>query len=160
QDTLDLLSTPAVRAALPFSRYLAESGLTPLSIFYAMDGVSYLIERLIKQGRINRTAHVILAEETVSVDQREHEVLTLDLIIDEIGEVSACGGETARGIYKWLIQVAQYKPFLFPGFRCEPARDGNGVHLFTTPMSFENLFQRWGLDDNGLPEMAIRVPTG
>lgn len=148
-----LLSTPAASAARPVSEYLAERGLTPLSIFHAIDGVSYLLERLAEQDLIGRGGDIVLDEEMVRVDEKESDVLNLGLVIDEIGQVAACEEETAREVYKWLIQVAQYKPFLFPGFRSQPSRGGKGVHLTGTHLSFEDLFQRWGLgDENGLHE--------
>ena len=142
----ELLKTPSARGAGPYALPLARVGLTPLSIFYATEGVSYLIERLVEQELLPIDNSILLDSNEVLVNNEPHEVLTWDLTIDEIRRLAVCNGVTAVGIYHWLVQVAQYRPYLFAGFKCAPV-DRLAVRLSKSEKRFENLYQRWGFED-------------
>jgi hypothetical protein len=142
----ELLSTPSAKGAGSYALPLARVGLTPLSMFYATESVSYLIERLVDQDLLPVRTSILFRNTDVLVDEAEHEVLTWDLVVDEIRRLSVCNSETAIGIYQWLIQVAQYRRFVFSGVECDPAEGGRAVRLTSSEVRFDNLYQRWGLE--------------
>ena len=146
EEALELLRTPAAVGAGDYSIPLARVGLTPLSMFYATEAVSYLIERLVNQELVPSEPQILLEEENVLVNRDSHEILTWGLVVDEIQRLSVCEFETAVGVYRWLVQVAQYRPYLFSGFKCSPAKKGQAVALTGTEIRFENLYQRWGFE--------------
>jgi len=146
EEVEELLQTPSAKGAGYDAIPLARIGLTPLSVYYGTEAVSYLIQRLMDQELVPRDKAILLHAEDVLVDEERHEVLTWELTIDEIQRLSICSHETSVQLYRWLIQVAQYKPYLFAGFKSDPADDGGGVRLYANDARFENLYQRWGFE--------------
>lgn len=146
EDVEELLETPSAKGAGDYALPLARIGLTPLSVFYGTEAVSYLIERLMDQELVPRDNVILLEASDVLVNEEHHHVLTWDLTIDEIRRLSICNWETSVELYRWLIQVAQYRPYIFAGFKGDPASDGGGVRLSPDEMKFENLYQRWGVE--------------
>jgi hypothetical protein len=146
EEVEELLQTPSAKGAGDDAIPLARIGLTPLSVFYGTEAVSYLIERLMDQEFVPRDNVILLDVDDVLVNEERHDVLTWDLTIDEIQRLSICNQETSVQLYRWLIQVAQYKPYLFAGFKGDPAGDGGGVRLSPNDTRFENLYQRWGFE--------------
>lgn len=146
EEVEELLQTPSAKGAGYDAIPLARIGLTPLSVYYGTEAVSYLIQRLMDQDLVPRDDVIFLGADEVLVDEERHEVLTWELTIDEIQRLSICSHETSVQLYRWLIQVAQYKPYLFAGFKSDPAGDGGGVRLYANDTRFENLYQRWGFE--------------
>jgi RNA polymerase sigma factor (sigma-70 family) len=131
------LSTPSVRGGLPATASLAEFGVTPLMILRAIQAVSYLLERFIRRGRINANADILL---TLPVHSNEQSIDPL-MLIGEVKRMAECREPTAKALYDWQVQVAEYKPKLFDGFHAEP-KDG-AVLLTRTEEHFDNLIERW-----------------
>lgn len=145
-EAMELLQTPSAQGAGSDAEPLARIGLTPLSVFYGTEAVSYLIERLMDQELVPRDTVILLEAGDLLVNEEHHNVLTWDLTIDEIRRLSICNRDTAVELYRWLIQVAQYRPYIFVGFKSDPAVEGLAVRLSSSDMKFENLYQRWGFE--------------
>lgn len=139
----ELMQEPSVQAGMPCSEPLIPYGVTPLTVFYATEAVSSLLDRLMAYEMINSDATVELEMNRVKVNGRDTDLLSADELVDEIRDVSECDGTVARGLYCWSIQTAQYKPFLFSGFRASPQREG--VSLARTEEIYDDLYQQWGL---------------
>lgn len=146
EEVNELLETPSAQGAGCAAEPLARIGLTPLSIFYGTEAVAYLIERLMDQELVQVDSAILLEASDLLVNEEHHDVLTWDLTIDEIRRLSICNRETAVAIYHWLLQVAQYRPYIFAGFKSDPAAEGLAVRLSRSEMKFENLYQRWGFE--------------
>jgi DNA-directed RNA polymerase specialized sigma24 family protein len=139
----ELMAEPSVQAGLPCTERLVPYGVTPLTVFYATEAVSSLLDRLMRYEMINADASVGLEMNRVEVDGRDSELLSVDALVDEIQDVSECSGVVAQALYSWSVLAAQYKPFLFSGFRASP--QGEGVSLARTEEVYDDLYQRWGL---------------
>lgn len=151
-EAAELLETPAAQGAGSDAEPLARVGLTPLSVFYGTEAVSYLIERLIDQELIPRDNTILLKDGDLLVNDEHHDVLSWTLLTDEVRRVAVCDRETAVELYRWLIQVAQYRPYIFAGFEAEPVAQGAAVRLSAIDNKFANLYQRWGIGH-------VQVPT-
>lgn len=154
EEEQELLRTPSSKGAGLYAVPLARVGLTPLSIFHATEAVSYLIERLVDQQLLPAEPSILLSEADVLVDEVHHDVLTWALVVDEIRRLSVCNLETAVEIYRWLIQVAQYRPYVFSGFKCDPADWGQAVCLTNSELRFDDLYKRWGFENVKALEVA------
>jgi RNA polymerase sigma factor (sigma-70 family) len=146
EERRELMEEPSVRAGMPYTERLIPYGVTPLIVFYATEAVSSLLDRLMRYEMINSDASVALEMNRVEVDGRDSDHLSVDLLVDEIEKVSECNEGIARALYSWSVQTAQYKPFLFSGYQASPR--GEGVSLARTEEIYDNLFQRWGLQNN------------
>lgn len=146
QERRELMEEPSVRAGMPCALPLVPYGVTPLTVFYATEAVSSLLDRMMRYEMIRPDVPVALEMNRVEVEGRGSDLLNVGLLVDEIERVSECHGDIARGLYSWSVQAAQYKPFLFGGFRASPR--GEGVCLARTEDVYDNLFQRWGLLNN------------
>jgi hypothetical protein len=151
EEVEELLKTPSAIGAGCLAEPLARVGLTPLSVFYGTEAVSYLIERLMDQELIPSDNAILLEADDLLVNEEHHDVLTWDLTIDEIRRLSVCNRETAVELYHWLIQVAQYRPYLFAGFKGDPAAESLAVRLSRSEKKFENLYPRWGFGHEHVP---------
>jgi DNA-directed RNA polymerase specialized sigma24 family protein len=144
EEVRELLNEPSARAATPtYSEQMAPYGVTPLTVFYAVEAVSSLLDRVIRYGIVERGAVVFLDHKFASTTVREGDGLGSEMLVDEVSKVAECSVEAARALYSWAILVAQYKPFLFDGFQATPK--GEGVCLVQATQRYEDLFQRWGL---------------
>jgi RNA polymerase sigma factor (sigma-70 family) len=132
-------NVPDVRASWPISIQLVVYGVTPLTVFY----VSGLLDRLVGDGMLPSDS-VRLGEEMDEsiVDEAGNTFSLRAVVLDEISKVANCREATAISLYSWLCRVAQYKGFLFGGFRAEPRQ--YGIELFRTSEHFKNLYERWG----------------
>ncbi len=131
------LSTASGRGGLEATAQLAEFGVTPLMIFRAIQAISYLLERFIRKGKIDRRGEILLRRPEASQDQS----IDPSMLIGEVRRMAECREATARALYSWQVRVAEYKPKIFDGFHAEP-RDG-AVLLTRTEEHFENLIERW-----------------
>lgn len=139
----ELLETPAAQAAWPHSEGLARYGVTPLTILYATDAISSLLERLKNYEMLPRDEPVLLvANREISYDG-EGATLTPEVLAKEIANIAECRDDVARVIFAWTLEVAQYKPALFAGLRAEPTE--GGVRLIASADRHDNLFERWGV---------------
>lgn len=145
----ELMEEPSVRAGMPYSGPLVIYGVTPLTVFYATEAVSSLIDRLMRYEVIHPDTSVTLDMNRVVVGGRTHDEMSVCALVNEIRDVSECSEAVAGGLYSWSIQTAQYKPFLFRGFHASPL--GEGVSLTSTKEVHDNLYQRWGLLQTAVP---------
>jgi len=152
QERRELIEEPSVQAGMPCTAPLVPYGVTPLTVFYATEAVSSLLDRLMRYEMIRADVPVALEINRVEVEGRDSDLLNVELLVDEIERVTECDGGVARGLYSWSVQAAQYKPFLFGGFRASPR--GEGVCLARTEDIYDNLFQRWGLRNNNAAVVA------
>lgn len=148
EEETEALHSPSSRTGGSAARPLAKFGLTPLSIFYALDGIGYLIERLIEQNLIPNLedAPVILGDSFVTVNNLEHPVLTHDLVVGEVKRMASCEDMIALEIYQWIVQVGQIKNYLFAnyGFKCESVKINDGqMAIKISPLKIEKLSMRW-----------------
>lgn len=145
EEIQELLETPAAQAAMPYSERLARYGVTPLTILYATDAISALLERLKSYEMLPRDASVTLGAGIEIPYGDEGEAITPEMLCKEIENIAECRGDVARVILPWTLEVAEYKPALFAGLTAEPA--AGGVRLDPSADRYDNLFQRWGVND-------------
>ncbi len=156
-----LLKSPVVQAALSddarqhsddptyrtaadhFVLALASHGLTPLTLFYAIESISGLIEEAIFYSELPEDADFRLQYETDHFTV-EPSPLNAEALLEEIEERCDCDGAMARLLLIWTIQIVRYKPFLFRWFKATPLR--HGVSLSFTGESERDLNKRWGSD--------------
>jgi RNA polymerase sigma factor (sigma-70 family) len=139
----ELLQEPSVQAGMPYTEPLVPYGVTPLTVFYTTEAVSSLLDRLMRYEMINSDAAVGLEMNRVEINGRRTDLLSVNELVEEIRDVSECGGAVARALYCWSVQAAQYKPFLFNGFRACPR--GEGISLARTNEFYDDLYQQWGV---------------
>jgi hypothetical protein len=166
EEILELREEPSVEPGMRFSEELLEFGVTPMTVFYAIDSIWSLAERLIRYGYLDKRTVVILSDDRIMTKRsatetpeekllksifgedttpppapKENKRLTIETVIDEIGKVANCDAAVSRGLYMWSLRAAQYKPLLFNRFHATPIRDG--VELTYTGDDYEDLFFRW-----------------
>jgi RNA polymerase sigma factor (sigma-70 family) len=143
EERRELIEEPSVQAGMPYSEQLIPYGVTPLTVFYATEAVSSLLDRLMRYEMLDINASVVLGVNKVEVEGHDNALLSIDLLVDEIEKVSECSERAAHALYAWSVGAAQYKPFLFSGFKASPREEG--VSLARTCNVYDDLFQRWGL---------------
>ena len=134
---------PIHRIVEAFVFDLVIRGLTPLTLFYAIESISGLLEEAIFFGDLSEEAEVKLIYEAGALSAQPHP-LTEVALLEEIEERCNCTQEVARGLLIWLIEVARCKPHLFRWFASSPLN--NGVSLFYTGENNHNLAERWKAD--------------
>lgn len=135
------LQEPSVKSGWAVAAQLAVYGVTPMTIFHATEAVSSALERMQDYGLIDARSPVRLSADRAEASGDERGVLTLESLVAEIHTSAKCDKAIARSLYSWLINVAQYKPFIFDGFESEAV--GEGVLLRRIDDSSGDLFQRW-----------------
>lgn len=138
---IELLATPAAQAALPYAEQLAAVGITPLTIFYATEGISMLVDRLSDYGDLNRALPVLLA--AVATPSGEQQQLEPQMATREIEQVAECSPHIAHALLPWVIAAGQYRPHVFNGFVAQA--HGNALLLAKSDCKYANVYQRWGL---------------
>jgi RNA polymerase sigma factor (sigma-70 family) len=119
QDEESLLrQAPDVRASLSESVPFLPYGIRPLKVFYATEAVSGLSERLLELRFIDQD-RLILGEQIQFSDDRDTRQNLEDLMVLEIGQTAEVNPDTSKALYSWLIRTAQYRPYLFKGFRAQ-----------------------------------------
>lgn len=140
EEARNALDSPSCRGAHPLSECLARYGVSPLVVLDSTEAVARLLDRFIRRGKIERSAPVVLTDESVEPGG----LLRPSLLIDEICRVADCREQTAGALYHWGIRVAGFRPLLYGGFAAEANGEG-AVTLYHTGERVNNLFQRWGL---------------
>jgi hypothetical protein len=141
EEQSELLASPAAQDALPYAELLAAVGITPLTIYYATEGISMLVDRLMDYGDLNRAVPVLLAASTTPVGAQQR--LEPQMTIREIEQVAECSPAIANALLPWLIAAGQYRPYLFNGLIAQA--DGDALLLAHSDRKYANLYQRWGL---------------
>lgn len=137
----ELLMQPSVEGGMPATNIFALYGLTPMTLFYATEAVSSALERLQDYGIIYSASPIWLSPDRVQALGDREDLLKPESLIAEIRLATKSEEPTARSLYLWLLQVAQYKPGLFEGFHAE--REDEGVRLDRVAERTENLYERW-----------------
>jgi RNA polymerase sigma factor (sigma-70 family) len=136
---------PDVVGGGPESEWWLQHGIRPVTVFYAQEAVSGLLNRYVRRGRLPETP-IVLGDESLTVigdDQKSYPLS--NLLREEISCRAECSPEIANALYSWLLLVAQRKAWLFAGFEAEPGPGGATLRLMCTAARFENVYQRWGL---------------
>jgi len=134
-----LANQAVVQAGKPYAEMLVPCGMTPLTIFYASEAVPMLLERLIRDKAIPSDRPLVIDPN----QETSRESVTLEMIVQEIGQVAECSKPAARILMSWLTGVAQFKPFLFNGFEAEAM--GKAIRLSRALWVESDLYKRWGL---------------
>lgn len=135
---------PDVMEGKPESEWWLMHGIRPVTVFYATEAVSGLLNRYVRRGRL--PAPVILGDDSLVKIGDETKSFTLSsLLKEEISSRAECSPEIASALYWWMLQVAQRKSWLFAGFEAEPEPGGLTLRLKCSAEQFEEIYQRWGL---------------
>jgi RNA polymerase sigma factor (sigma-70 family) len=138
----ELLATPAARAAMPYSEGPAAYGVTPLTVFYATEAVSSVLERLKRYGMLDDKPLTIGRDRVIPYG-KSGKTINARSLSKEIASMAYCREDVANAVFPWLIEVAHYKPFLFSGFKAYAVE--KDIRLYATEKRYDNLFQRWGI---------------
>jgi DNA-directed RNA polymerase specialized sigma24 family protein len=143
-EELQLLSSePDVRAAFPISADLLLFGIRPVTVFYAAEAVSALLDRLLRYGIIGPQDLFLTVrrggDHAPAISRCDQSIS----IPGEIAQMTGCDIRTSSLLLEWLLQVAEYKPFVFAGFEADLR--SAGVLLKPTLQVFGNLYQRWSV---------------
>jgi RNA polymerase sigma factor (sigma-70 family) len=136
---------PDVVGGKPESEWWLQYGIRPVTVFYAQEAVSGLLNRYVRRGRLPETP-VVLGDESLVVmgdDQKSYGLS--NLLREEISCRAECRPEVARALYSWMLRVGQRKSWLFAGFEAAPGPGGSTLRLTCTTERFEKIYQRWGL---------------
>lgn len=136
-----LQETTSAAVAWPACAGLIACGITPLGVHYAAKSVMPLVDRLRRQNVLVASRAVTLCDQTVDRDFEDAPLVPVDPLVLELAQVAHCGRPAARRLLRWLIDVAQFRPYLFN--RAEASIDGRCVRLVPT-QHVMNLVERWG----------------
>lgn len=113
---------PFMKAAGEVSLFLADRGMSPLTVFRAARAVPELAERIARfESAKGRNPFVLRSLET-RVDDGQS--VDPSVYIEEIRELAACPSDAARALYGWLFDVASVRQHVYFGYR---AAAGKGV---------------------------------
>jgi len=136
---------PDVRAGSPESELWLAHGIRPLTVFLATKSISGLLGRYLRRG-VLPNGPIVLGDESVRIANDDKTTCPVsDHLKAEIARRAECTPKIAGALYLWLIQVAQYKSWLFAGFEAKPQPGGRTVLLTRSEENFEQTYQRWGL---------------
>ena len=134
---------PDVEAAGSVGVAWIRHGIRPVTVFYATEAVSGLLDRLLRKKFLAESSLVLGSEAIFIVDDKQKRFELRALMLQEISQMSDCGPEAAALLYAWMLQVAQYKAWLFAGFVAQPK--GSSIVLNRDSERVGNVYQHWGL---------------
>jgi RNA polymerase sigma factor (sigma-70 family) len=136
---------PDVLAGKPESEWWLRYGIRPVTVFYATESISGLLNRYLRRKRLDQE-RLVLGDESVVVSNHDVKEYPLSkLLKEEISRRAECSPEIASALYSWILEVGQRKSWLFPGFEAEPGPGGSTLRLICSKKRFEQVYQRWGL---------------
>ena len=138
----DLMKTTDVQVALPEVIPLTRHGLSPVRILYAAKGLVSLAERLMRHKRMAPGPAFLLLGPGQGSAPEGFPVLPPQELDEETALASRCGLATASVLQQWLVEVAQFKPYLFPNGVADIA--GRNIVVRPQPDQKMSLAQRWG----------------
>jgi RNA polymerase sigma factor (sigma-70 family) len=138
-----LSKAPDVLAGRPQTGWWLPYGIRPVTVFYAIESISGLLNRYLRRGRLTET-EVVLGGRYFIVGQHGEKELLDDLLRGEISRRTECSVAVAAFLYSWILQVGQRKRWIFKGFEAEPGPRDTLV-LTITEKQFEQTYQRWGV---------------
>ena len=149
----DLQESPVVQAGRPFSDGMVLYGMTPLTIYYASEGISMLIDRLMRHHVLQPDLPVIIdptnqTDRLMNSTAVDYSARTQrvghQMIMLEIVSAAKCSEAAAPKLFDWLIAVARVKPYLFDGFKADPVNN-NAVRI-TRELEFgRDVHKRWSV---------------
>jgi len=108
----------------PYTEMLAKYGLTPIDLCIASQSIRFIFGR---QGRIPFEVSKRIDRES----RRFKNEQTHMMLVHEIGDLVECDDATAGAILNYLVEIAKFEPFIFPGFEVKSANR----ELLITPAS-------------------------
>lgn len=151
----NLMQTPSVKAAWPECAPLVACGLTPIGVYYATKSVFPLIKRLQVRGQLPTSPSVVLSDVDRTLRDSNFATVPTQNVVLEFLQVARCSVQAAQALLSWLIEVAQFKPYVFCGGVAE--QYGRSVKLTPRPQTATmDLFVRWGRGEK--EESDERVP--
>jgi hypothetical protein len=141
-----LRQAPDVQASLSDSVSFLPYGIRPLKVFYGTEAVAGVGERILNLKFVDE-AQLILGEQIQFLDDRKKCQNLGDLMVLEIAQTAETNAETSKALYSWLIQTAQYRPYLFKGFRAQLRPHSQSVALVqdSGERAAASVIQRWGV---------------
>src|SRR3989338_9170501 len=109
---------------LPYTEMLAKYGLTLIDLCTASQSVRFIFGR---QERIPFEVSKRIDRES----RRFKNEQTHMMLVHEIGDLVECDDATAGAILNYLVEIAKFEPFIFPGFEVKSANR----ELLITPAS-------------------------
>jgi len=143
-----LRQAPDVQASWSDCASFLPYGIRPLKVFYATQAVSGLGQRLLELKFIDES-RLILGEEIRFVDDRGQRQNLEDLMLLEIRQTSEINEGTSRALYSWMIQTAQYRPYIFKGFQVQvrPRSQSVGLIQDSNEAASGDVTRRWGIQE-------------
>lgn len=109
--TADIKEVHYFETGRPYTETLAKYGLTPLSIFYASEGISAILRR-------NHRRHIPYEAAVIDVtNKRFKDPEVHKIMISEISAFIEHDKATAEALLKWLIEVMAHEPSIVRGFK-------------------------------------------
>jgi hypothetical protein len=136
-----LLTSPSVVAGSPWTERLCTWGITPVTVFYATDAVSMLVDWLLDYGKLQRGTPILIA--SAIRDGESHQFIRPQMATREIGKLAECGEATALHLFTWLLRVAECRPYVFPGLETELV--GDRLLLHSSEYAGGDLYKFWGM---------------
>lgn len=109
-----------IDAGMPYSGDLLLYGMTPLTIFYASEAVTGLIERFLQYGVLNKELPSLSRTGNTFVGGTSG---MHSIIMREIVRTAECNFESASKILEWCIDILPYKPCFFRGLYAVSTED-------------------------------------
>jgi RNA polymerase sigma factor (sigma-70 family) len=144
-ERLRLGQAPDVGGGKPESEWWLRYGIRPVTVFYAQEAISGLLNRYLRRGLLTDTPVVLGDESLVIIDAEQKSYPLSNLLREEISCRAECSPEIAGALYSWLLQVGQRKSWLFAGFEAAPGPGGSTLRLTCTTERVEQIYRRWGL---------------
>lgn len=153
-----------VKAAQPVSEGLIKYGMSPATFQGAARGLELLLDRQFaalraSSGARGRNIEMILSW---SGEKAGYPAMPLsrELVLAQICGGPHCPPEAADPVLRWMIDVAQLRPFWVRGYRADTV--GRGVIALVPDASFEkaDLIARWSRDAAAVRAVAAAAAMG
>lgn len=150
REQLNLRQTPSVVAGGSKAVELVPYGLTPLGVYYATKALFPLVKRLQERGKLDQSETVVLSGADDPHARFDNPVVPIKAVMLEFVQVARCGQAATRALLRWLIDVAQFRPWVFEGARARPS--GLAVSLCADSAAPLDLDERWSKSDADVEE--------
>lgn len=122
--------------AIPLVRF----GVTPVVLLHTTTAIADVLDRATETGLVSRDrSYTFLNNELLAGDEV---VVQSGHFIEEISGVCDSTNEFASACLSWATAAAYHVPFIFDGYRADPALDQR-VRIFPTGTTEGDLFRRW-----------------
>lgn len=120
---------------------LARYNLSPLKVFYALDSVYDLIDRMQWEGALPEDAVPQIRRQEGEL-RASPEPFSISTLRAEIQAVCECEPAVAQALLTWMVQVAERRPYLIPHLRAKGV-PGGGIQLFPSDRANADLATQW-----------------